>query len=132
MPRLALSLAALALLTFFAFAAVDDAPPVVVKTVPESGDKNVDPAKVTEIRVTFSKKMTDKSWSWSTDTSVGEELPGTDKPHYLEDGKTCVMPVKLEAGKSYASWLNSNRFRNFKDAAGNPAVPYLLVFETKK
>ena len=39
--------------------------------------------------------------------------------------------MKLEAGKTYVSWLNSEKFKNFKDAEGKPAVPYLLVFETK-
>src|SRR5687768_12050423 len=38
-------------------------PPVVVKTVPEAGAQNVAPGEV-EIRVTFSKKMKDGSWSW--------------------------------------------------------------------
>lgn len=49
-------------------------PPVVVKTVPEAGAKDVDP-KLTEIKVTFSKDMTDKSWSWSTLTK--ESFPKT-------------------------------------------------------
>jgi hypothetical protein len=40
-------------------------PPVEVKTVPESGAKDVAPGTV-EIRVTFSKEMTDNSWSWSS------------------------------------------------------------------
>ncbi|HEY2784094.1 MAG TPA: Ig-like domain-containing protein [Fimbriiglobus sp.] len=40
-------------------------PPVVVKTVPVAGADDVDP-KRTEVRVTFSKDMQDKSWSWST------------------------------------------------------------------
>ncbi len=104
-------------------------PPVVVKTVPEAGDTKVDPA-TTEIRVTFSKPMTDKSWSWSQISN--ETFPqGTGKPHYLKDGKTCLLPVKLEPGKTYVLWLNSQKFRNFKDKDGQPAVPYLLVFETK-
>ena len=34
-------------------------------------------------------------------------------------------------GKTYAIWLNSQKFRNFKDTAGRPAVPYLLVFRTR-
>jgi hypothetical protein len=38
--------------------------------------------------------------------------------------------VKLEPGKTYVIWLNSQKFRNFKDKDGQPAVPYLLVFET--
>jgi RNA polymerase sigma-70 factor (ECF subfamily) len=50
----------------------------------------------------------------------------------LKDKKTCVLPVKLEAGKTYAIWVNSEKFENFKDDAGRPAVPYLLVFQTKK
>jgi hypothetical protein len=53
------------------------------------------------------------------------------KPHYDKDRRACVLPVKLEPGKTYALWLNSEKYTNFKDADGNPAVPYLLVFETK-
>jgi hypothetical protein len=104
-------------------------PPVVVKTVPEAGDTKVDPATA-EIRVTFSKAMTDKSWSWSQISD--ETFPKiAGKPRYLKDGKTCVLSVKLEPGKTYVLWLNSQKFRNFKDKDGQPAVPYLLVFETK-
>jgi hypothetical protein len=112
-------------------AGVADAPPVVIKTFPEAGKDDVNPT-IKEIRVTFSKKMADGSWSWSTDTSLGEPLPGTDKPRYLEDGRTCVLPVKLEPGKTYATWLNSANFGNFRDAGGKSAVPYLLVFQTKR
>jgi RNA polymerase sigma-70 factor (ECF subfamily) len=43
-----------------------------------------------------------------------------------------VLPVKLEPGKTYAVWVNSEKFGNFKDADGRSAVPYLLVFKTKK
>jgi RNA polymerase sigma-70 factor (ECF subfamily) len=108
---------------------VKSMPPVAVKTVPQAGDVSVDPA-ITEIRVTFSKPMTDKSWSWSQ-ISDGTFPRATGKPHYLNDGKTCVLPVKLEPGKTYVLWLNSQKFRNFKDKDGRPAIPYLLVFETK-
>jgi hypothetical protein len=109
---------------------IESMPPVVVKAVPESGAKDVAPGTV-EIRVTFSKEMTDNSWSWSgawqgsTPESVG-------KPKYEKDGKTCVIKVKLEPGKTYAYWINSARFQGFKDQQGHPAVPYLLVFQTKE
>ena len=106
-----------------------NAPPVVVKTVPQAGALTVDPA-TTEIRVTYSKNMRDGSWSWST---WGEEnFPKmTGKPKYMDDKRTCVAPVKLEPNKFYAIWLNSENFGNFKDAGGRPAVPYLLVFKTR-
>ncbi len=108
---------------------IESAAPVVVRTVPEAGSKDVLPG-VVEIRVTFSKEMTDKSWSpssaWqnSTPAIVGE-------PKYEADRKTWVIKVKLEPGKTYGYWLNSQKFTNFKDAQGHSAVPYLLTFKTK-
>jgi hypothetical protein len=104
------------------------APPVVVRTTPEAGRDDVDPS-LTQISVTYSKDMTDKSWSWSTwGTNTFPQMTG--RPHYLADERTCVLPVKLEPRKTYAIWLNSGNFGNFKDTSGNSAVPYLLVFET--
>lgn len=109
---------------------IETLPPVVVKTMPEAGARGVAPGTA-EIKVTFSKKMMDGSWSWSTAwQDSAPEIIG--KPKYEADGKTCVIKVKLEPGKTYAYWLNSEKFRNFKDAGGRPAVPYLLAFETKK
>lgn len=109
---------------------VKSMPPVVVKTVPQAGDTEVDASKVKEIRVTFSKDMAEKGWSW---TQISDEtFPKNDgKIHYEKDRRTCVMPVKLEPGKTYVIWLNPPRFRGFKDADGHPAEAYLLVFETK-
>jgi serine/threonine protein kinase len=105
-------------------------PPVVVETFPVSGAHNVEPGEM-EIRVRFSKAMTDGSWSWSTawENSTPESV---EPPHYLADQRTCVMKVRLEPGRTYAWWLNSEQFHNFKDQAGQPAVPYLLIFQTKR
>ena len=105
------------------------APPVVVNTVPAAGADGVDPG-LTEIRVTYSKDMADGSWSWSTwGTDTFPEMTG--RPRYLADKRTCVAPVRLQPGRTYATWLNSENFGNFKDADGRPAVPYLLVFKTR-
>ena len=105
-------------------------PPVVVETFPVSGARDVPPG-ITEIRVRFSKPMADGSWSWSTawENSVPESVG---PPHYLADLRTCVMKVRLEPGRTYAWWLNSNKFKNFTDQAGRPAVPYLLIFQTRQ
>lgn len=105
-------------------------PAVVVKTIPEAGTDDVD-SKLSEIKVTFSKDMTDKSWSWSTVSK--ESFPEVNgQPKYLAGKRTCVLPVKLEPGKTYGIWLNSEKFGNFKSADGRSAVPYLLVFKTKR
>jgi hypothetical protein len=108
---------------------VDTARPVVIKCVPEPGSTAVDPG-LTEIRVTFSKDMQAGAWSWAMINK--ESYPGTaEAPRYLEDKRTCVLPVKLQAGKTYAVWINSEKLLNFKDARGMVAVPYLLVFKTR-
>src|SRR5262249_60786823 len=86
---------------------LESVPPVVVKTVHEAGAGDVDP-KLTEIKVTFSKDMKDDSWSWAMISK--ESFPKMDgKPKYLADKRTCVLPVKLEPGKTYAIWLNSEK-----------------------
>jgi len=109
---------------------VDSLPPVVVSTEPVSGSHDVAPG-VTVIRVSFSKGMMPGTWSWSSawSNSTPQILPSY--PRYEADGRTCVLAVNLEPGRTYAFWLNSERFKNFRDSEGRPAVPYLLIFETK-
>jgi hypothetical protein len=104
--------------------------PHVVETSPARDAKNVDP-DTAEIRVTFDKPMTDESWSWVRSSS--NDFPeSTGEVHYLDDMKTCVMPVQLEPGTKYTVWFNNSTYQNFKDADGRPAVPYLLNFTTRE
>lgn len=106
---------------------LDSVPPVVVSTVPAAGADGVDPATDT-ISVTFSKDMRDKSWSWVyIDKAHFPELAGD--PRY-KGKRVCEVGVKLEPGKVYAIWINSDKFKNFTDENGAAAVPYLLVFKT--
>ena len=110
---------------------VNTMPPVVVKTIPRAGDTFVDPS-IKEIRVTFSKDMmTQDMWSWVIVSK--ESFPQVvGDVRYLEDKRTCVAPVKLKAGKTYAIWFNSVKYNAFRDGNNNPAVPYLLVFQTRE
>jgi hypothetical protein len=108
---------------------VADLPPVAVKTVPQSGELAVDPT-LKEINVTFSKDMMTDRWSWALVTADSfPQLAG--KAHFLSDKRTCVLPVHLEPGKSYAIWVNAEHYDNFRDLGNRPAVPYLIVFQTK-
>jgi len=103
-------------------------PPVVVKTVPVSGATAVD-SKLKEIKVTFSKDMQTKKM-WSFVQASKETFPKTGAPKY-KDSRTIVLPVTLQPKKTYVIWINQGKHNSFRDASGNPAVPYLLVFETR-
>ncbi len=111
---------------------VRNVPPVVVKTFPAAGDKNVPPT-TDKITVTFSKHMRDQNWSWVqiSDESFPEIVGDI---RYSKDGKTCVANVKLKPNRTYVIWFNdrNGKYQNFKDQAGQPAVPYLLAFKTGK
>ena len=110
---------------------VHNLPPVVVKTEPQAGDTKVDPA-VKEIRVTFSKDMlTEKMWA-ICQVSEAHFPEAAGEIRYLPDKRTCVFPVKLQPGKAYVLWFNREQFNSFRDSDNNPAIPYQLVFETRK
>ena len=105
-------------------------PPSVVKTVPQAGDVAVDPA-LKEITVTFSKEMRTKRM-WSICQVSDDSFPkSAGQVHYRGDKRTCVFPVRLEPGKTYVLWFNRGQFTAFHDTEDNPAVPYLLVFQTR-
>ena len=109
---------------------VKSMPPSVIKTVPQAGDTAVDPS-LKEISVTYSKDMmTKQMWSWCSQSP--QTFPGIDKTkiRYLKDKRTCVLPVRLKAEKTYVIWINSQKFKHFKDTENHSAAPYLLVFQT--
>ena len=110
---------------------VEAMPPSVVATAPQAGDMDVDPA-LEAITVTFSKDMQTENM-WSVCAISEETFPETGEGvHYLDDNRTCVVPVTLEPEKSYALWFNTGEYDSFRDTGNNPAVPYLLVFRTGK
>lgn len=103
-------------------------PPVVISTFPESGAADVDP-DIRALHVTFSKPMRTNSFAWVMFT---KDYPETTGPaHFQADGRTVVLPVRLQPGTFYGIWLNDERSHGFTDTSGNPAVPYLLIFQTR-
>lgn len=105
--------------------------PVVVKTIPESGAIDVDP-NLSELSVTFSKKMFPYGFAWCSAGGNLPETPDKDYSHFLSDQKTCVLTVRLEPGMRYHIWINlPPEFLAFRDLDNTPAVPYLFTFETK-
>jgi RNA polymerase sigma-70 factor (ECF subfamily) len=131
MRRFAVTLA-VALLASQAGPAAAEGPgaaPRVVATSPAAGARDVDPA-LTEISVTFSEPMLDRSWSWSYE-DAGKFPQMTGEPRYTADGRTCVLPVRLVAGRQYVVWINTARHRNFRSKGGVPAEPFRLAFGTR-
>ena len=81
--------------------------------------------------MTFSKdmKVTGHCWSWcGVRDDTFPVLAG--ETRFLEDQRTCVLTVALQPEKTYAIWINTDEYHSFRDADGNTAVPYLLVFKT--
>jgi len=108
---------------------IESMAPVVVKTVPQAGATDVEPGEM-EVKITFSKEMMDNSWSWSSAWRDSEpEYLG--KPKYQADHRTCVVKVKLESGKTYGWWINSQKFTGFKDKQGHSAIPYFFAFKVR-
>jgi len=103
------------------------AAPSVVATTPEDGATDVDPA-LTEIVVVFSQPMQQDSWSVVVAGS-GEAPELAGDPHF-RDEQTCVLPVRLEPGKTYSIGFNDAENRNFVSDSAIAAETYVLTFST--
>lgn len=118
-----------AVIGFISFTQSDSKAPSVIATFPPNGTTDVDPS-INEISVTFDEEMIDGNWSWTyTYKNQFPEMRG--EPYYTEKFTKNILPVKLESNKEYEIWINSEKFKNFKDKAGNSATPYRWVFKTK-
>ena len=104
------------------------ATPRIIATSPLVGAKDVDPA-LTEIKVTFDQDM-GGGMSWTGGGADFPKSPEGAKAHWL-DKRTCVLPVKLEAGHYYRVGINSQSYRNFRTAAGSSAIPSAIYFTTR-
>jgi RNA polymerase sigma-70 factor (ECF subfamily) len=101
--------------------------PQIVSCSPTRGATDVDPA-LKEITVTFDQDM-GEGMSW---TGGGPEVPTTPegKQAHWRDKRTCVLPVKLQSGRHYRVGINSPSHRNFRSAAGVPALTSAVWFTT--
>jgi hypothetical protein len=107
------------------------AAPVVIKTLPETGSRDVSAGEF-DLAITFSQPMSAGSYSFVT-AAEGKIPPGVgSNPHFDAEGRTCTVRVKLAPGTRYAVWLNQGPFQHFLGRNGTPAVPYLLVFDTRR
>ena len=100
--------------------------PKVLVTFPENG--STVPPSVAELKVTFDHQMAE---SWSFVTGGEKMMPEViGNPYRSGDHITITLPIRLQPNHTYVVWLNSERYKNFKDEDGNPAEPYRLTFST--
>ena len=101
----------------------------VVKTTPRQGARQVDPL-LSEIIIVFSAPVKMNSWSF-VQTAQGDFPEVVDEP-YFPDNRTCVLPVFLEAHRTYSIGINSATRHGFKSAADERifVTPYVLTFTT--
>ena len=104
------------------------AAPRVVALEPADGARDVDPAAVAELRVTFDRPMAE-GWSWVMEP--GRAFPPiAGRAYQTADGVAAALPVRLEPGMSYVVWLNSEQYDGFHDASGTPLPPVRWEFAT--
>jgi hypothetical protein len=107
----------------------DSTPPRVVSTFPQNESQNVDPS-LNEISVTFNEEMMDGNWSWAySDKNDFPQIVG--QAYYTDNNTKNVLPARLEPNKEYIIWINSEKYKNFKDKKGNSAIPFRFTFKTK-
>jgi hypothetical protein len=100
--------------------------PKVLITSPQNG--STVPPSVAELKVTFDHQMAE---SWSFVTGGEKAFPEViGNPYRSGDHITITLPIRLQPGHTYVVWLNSDRYKNFKDEDGNAAEPYRLTFST--
>ncbi len=102
--------------------------PTILEMRPANGAGAVDP-QTTELCVTFSVPM-GGGCSWTGGGTNYPAVPEGEKPHWTEDQRTCVLPVRLEPNRQYRLGLNSPSHNNFQSAAGVPLDPVIYTFRT--
>ncbi len=102
--------------------------PNIVATSPAVGATDVDPG-LKEITVTFDQDMA-RGFSWTGSGPDYPPIPEGQKPQW-RDKRTCVLPVKLEAGHYYRVGINSTSYQNFRSTDGVPAEPSAIYFTTQ-
>jgi hypothetical protein len=105
-----------------------DPNPRIAKSSPRQGATGVDP-DLKEISVTFDRDM-EPGMSWTGGPPLFPPLDKSRQPRWT-DKRTCVLPVKLEAGAYYRLGINSSSHQNFRAKEGAPAATTALYFSTK-
>ncbi len=101
--------------------------PTIVKMIPENGEAFLIAAKIKQLSITFDQDMDTKSTGWGKGGEYAPEIVGEAK---WTNKRTCLLPVKLEPGRTYLLEINSSEDSEFLSEEGLPLPPSDLIFET--
>jgi hypothetical protein len=111
-------------------AAFQEKSPRVVSLVPANGAQDVDPG-LEAIVVTFDRPMKPGRMAvMSFEADKFPKMPG--KAAYDGTRTVLTIPVTLEPGREYVLGLNGEGFLVIQDDQGNPLVPFVIKFRTRK
>jgi hypothetical protein len=104
-------------------------PPRIVSSSPADGAKDVDPATA-QVTITFNQEM-GQGITFNGQGASFPFLPGANAS--WRDRRTCVLPVELEAGRSYRIGLNqfSPNYQSFRSAQDAAMMPATICFTTR-
>lgn len=121
-------LIAVIILLSFGAVRLSAAPPRVVRTIPENGEQDVDPA-LKQIRIEFDQDMNRGGFSIC---GSGPKFPKTIGKARWVNKRTIVMRVRLKENHEYHLSANCRSAKNFRSVGGEPAVIYPVKFRTGK
>jgi len=76
-------------------------------------------------------KDTNETWFSITTIIDGKKHYNNVKTEQMIELTKTIIDLKLKPNKQYIVWLNTQKFKNFQDMAGNPAIPCRFVFKTE-
>ncbi|MCF8034776.1 MAG: hypothetical protein K9K66_14045 [Desulfarculaceae bacterium] len=105
-------------------------PCLVVATVPAAGAAKISPG-LKAVSVTFNQAMVPGSWSFVKNPKLGRFPKLAGQPKFTSPN-TCLLPVALEPGVTYAIGINTEGYGNFRAAATpkTPCASYQMIFTT--
>jgi DNA-binding CsgD family transcriptional regulator len=103
--------------------------PRVVSTFPAPGAV-VKPGRI-DLRVTFDRPMRQQSFSFVQKSPDTYPDCGSNRPAQSADGRTFTLACRIEPGRQYEIWFNSEPYMNFADEKDVAAIPHGLRFRTR-
>ncbi len=110
-----------------AAASLPGEPPRPISLDPPQGARDVDPWRAT-LAVTFDRSMDPEGWAWVTESP--DTAPTIAESSWDAALRVNTAQVRLEPGRTYVVWINSDSYPYFRDPQGRTVSPLRWIFTT--